>query len=214
MTAPERVPAGLDHDVGVEAGDERGSHRDGELGAPELDLGRGALPHPRVDEHPVPERCQQRPELADVHRDRLTLGERERDLLHRVGADRPHAVELRLPVEGGVGERHPAPRGRGPRLIVEGHAVALAEQEVGDGRADVADATDDHDRHGGSLGQAAGRRHLASRSRLRQPERGGAGPMHPRLDGMPGPSGMYATYLFLKPGMGRMEHPKRPTPRR
>lgn len=37
---------------------------------------------------------------------------------------------------------------------------------MGDGRADVSEAADDDDGHGGSLGQAAGHRHLASRSRL------------------------------------------------
>jgi len=169
--------------VGVEPGDECGSHRDGELGAPDLDLWRGALPHPRVDEHLVAEAGQQRPQRADVDRNRVAPLQSARDLPRPGGADRPHAVEFRLPVEGGVGERHPAPgRGR-PWVVVDHHAVALAEQEVSDGRADVSEAADDHDGHGGSLGQAAGHRHLASRSRLRQPERWVAGPLDPRIDG-------------------------------
>lgn len=67
----ERVPAGLDHDVGVEPGDECGSHRHGKLGAPDLDLWRGALPHPRVDEHLVAEAGQQRPQRTDVDRNRV-----------------------------------------------------------------------------------------------------------------------------------------------
>ena len=126
----------------------------------------GALPYPCVDEHLVAEAGQQRPQRADVDRNRVAPLQSARDLPRPVGADRPHAVEFRLPVEGGVGERHPAPGRGGPWVVVDPHAVALAEQEVGDGRADVSEAADDNDDHGGSLGQAAAHHHLASRSRL------------------------------------------------
>jgi hypothetical protein len=124
----EGVLAGLDHNVGMEPGDERGTHRDGEVGGRELDLGRGALPHPRVYEHTVAKAGQQWPKRADVDRDRFAPLQSAGDLPQGVDEHRLYAGELRPSVEGCVGECHPAPGRRGPRVVMDHHAVAFAEQ--------------------------------------------------------------------------------------
>src|SRR5713226_6242044 len=99
--------------------------------------------HPVVTRAVVPEDLA----LALVRNRKLHVAA-SKHLLHAlqvVGPYRPHAVEDRGAVEGGVGECH-APSGHGGlRVIVDHHAVALSEEAMGYRRPDVADATNQDD---------------------------------------------------------------------
>jgi hypothetical protein len=65
----------------------------------------------------------------------------------RIALDRLDTIQRGLAIENGVGEGHPAPRrGRLPSLV-DDDSVAGLEQSVGNGRPDVAGASNQAGQH-------------------------------------------------------------------
>lgn len=100
----------------------------------DLDLRLAVLPHPGVHQHPVAELGEERPPRAHVDRDRPARCECPTHVLEVAGPDGPHAVELGVPVERGVGERHPASRRRRRGVVVDDDAEPVTNSSVGNGR--------------------------------------------------------------------------------
>lgn len=82
-------------------------------------------------------------DVPNVHRDRVVRIERFRNASEVVGSNGMDALESGMSFEDCVGERHPAPRRRWYRHVMEHDGVTFPEQTMRYRRSNVPNATDE-----------------------------------------------------------------------
>lgn len=140
----EPFPTRFHNHISVSSRHEAGAKADGQRSELTLNLRWSMLVHPCVHQDRGPNVSEQRADVSDVHGNRVVRSERFLNLSEVMRTHRVDTLKSGVPVEYGVGESHTTPRGRGRWQIMEYDGVAVSEQAMGYGGADVPNATNDH----------------------------------------------------------------------
>src|SRR5262249_15541437 len=140
----EPFPTRLDHHIRVSSGHKLWAKPDRQRREFPLDFRGSVLAHPGVHQHRGPKVSEQWADVPNVHGDCVVRIERLSNASEVVCTDGVHTLKSGMSFEYCIGERHPTPRRRWYRHVMEHDRVAFSEQTMRYGGPNVSDPTDEH----------------------------------------------------------------------